>query len=96
MKPGDIIALISILYKYFAQAYVAMVSKKNREQLFTELGITEWGFKKLKVGIDQYGYKLSEALGIIKDYELRSKGIHSQNVPPSELLKEMLFKIVTL
>lgn len=96
MKPGDIIGIISILYKYFSQSYVVSVSRKNKAELFAELGITEWGYKKLKVGIDHYGYKLRDAMNIVKEYELKSKGINSQNVGPAELLKEMLFKIVNL
>lgn len=96
MKAGDIIGINAILFRFFSQAYVVSVSKKNKAELFAELGITEWTYKKLKVGIDHYGYKLKDVLVIVKDYELRSKGINSQNVGPAELLKEMLFKIVTL
>lgn len=96
MKPGDIIGINAILYKYFSQAYVVSVSGKTKAQLATEIGISEWVYKKLKVGIDHYGYKLEKAMQIVKEYELKSKGIDNANVGPSELLKEMLFKIVNL
>ena len=96
MKAGDIIGIISILHRYFSQAYVVSVSRKNKPELFQELGLSEWGYRKLKSGIDNYGYKLERVLEIIKEYELKSKGVNSQNVAASALLKEMLFKIVTL
>jgi len=96
MKPGDIIGINAILYKYFSQAFVVQKSKKNKTELFAEMGLTEWTYKKLKIGIDHYGYKLETAMQIVKDYELKSKGINNVNVGAAELLKEMLFKIVNL
>lgn len=96
MKPGDIIGINAILYKYFSQAYVVSVSGKTKAQLATEIGLSEWVYKKLKIGIDHYGYKLETAMNIVKEYELKSKGIDNANVGPAELLKEMLFKIVNL
>lgn len=96
MKPGDIIGINAILFKYFSQAFVVSMSKKPKSELFAEMGLSEWTYKKLKVGIDNYGYKLEMAMNIVKEYELRSKGIGNVNVGPAELLKEMLFKIVTL
>lgn len=96
MKPGDIIGINAILFKYFSQAFVVSMSKKPKAELFVEMGLSEWTYKKLKIGIDNYGYKLEMAMHIVKEYELRSKGIGNVNVGPAELLKEMLFKIVTL
>ena len=96
MKPGDIIGINSILYRYFSQAYAISVSRKTKDELFAELGISEWHYKKIKVSIDHYGYKLKDVLQIVKEYDLRSKGVNSYNVGPAELLKEMLFKIVNL
>ncbi|MGB0429649.1 MAG: DNA polymerase III subunit delta [Bacteroidia bacterium] len=96
MKPGDIIGINSILYRYFSQAYAISVSHKKKDELFKEMGISEWHYKKIKIGIDHYGYKLKDVLKIVKEYDLRSKGVNSVNVAPAELLKEMLFKIVTL
>lgn len=98
MKSQHLIGIISILYKYFSQAYVVgMASAHNkRRETMEELKLSEWYAKKLNAGIKNYGYHLETALGIIKEYELKSKGVDSSNVKPSELLKEMLFKIVNL
>lgn len=95
MKPSHMIGVISILHSYFSQAYVVSIAQQ-RKQATSELGINDWMMKKLRNGIQNYGYKLETALSIIKEYELKSKGVGSQNVPSAQLLKEMLFKIVNL
>lgn len=96
MKTSHMIGINAILYTYFSQAFVLSMPRNSRKNVRAELGIGDWMYKKLKVGIDNYGYKLAQVLAIIKEYELRSKGINSQEKSSAELLKEMLFKIVNL
>ncbi|MCB0738047.1 MAG: DNA polymerase III subunit delta [Bacteroidetes bacterium] len=95
MKTSHLIGIISILYTHFSQAYAVSIAQQ-RKQASSELGINEWMMNRLRVSIKNYGYKLSTVLEIIREYELKSKGIGSQNTHSAQLLKEMLFKIVNL
>lgn len=95
MKPSHLIGINALIYNYFAQAYVVSMSQ-SQKQGGAQLGINDWMMRKLRVGIKNYGYKLETVLSIIKEYELKSKGVNSPNVPSAQLLKEMLFKIVNL
>jgi len=35
-------------------------------------------------------------LGILKEFDLKSKGVGAQNLPLEELMKEMILKIVSV
>ncbi|HPD66127.1 MAG TPA: DNA polymerase III subunit delta [Bacteroidia bacterium] len=84
------------LFSYFFKAFVFENPKKNVNTLHSEMGMEYWQVNELQPAIQNYHGKIDKVLEIIREYELKSKGINSREIPDSELLKEMIFKILAV
>jgi len=87
--------LIGTLFSHFSKACVLEYSKKDKKITASELNLG-WHLDEYIQTIKSYKGKLIDVIAIIEEYDLKSKGINSNNSDHSELLKEMIFKIVSL
>ncbi len=61
------------------------------------LGISPFFIKDYQIAAQKYTMKQTAAvLGILKEFDLKSKGVGAQNLPHEELMKEMILKIVSV
>jgi len=87
--------LIGTLFSYFSKACIMAYSNRDAKIVASELNVS-WLLSEFMTTIKNYKGKLKDVIMIIEEYDLKSKGINSSNVSDNELLKEMVFKIVSL
>ena len=96
-KSGPLPMIIGTLYNYFSKVYVLSSIIKNPESdQLKALGLrSNWFLKDYKRAVNNYGRtKLEEVIGLLKEYDLKSKGVNRDNTTDGELLKELTYKIL--
>lgn len=97
-NPGSYpnILIIGALFSYFTKILICSENiKKSELDLAKILGISPMFVKEYKNAAAVYPrQKLIEVFSVLKEYDLRSKGLNSNNTSQSELLKEMIIKLM--
>ena len=61
------------------------------------LGVSPYFIKDYQAAAEKYSMRQSaRVLQLLKEYDLKSKGVGAQNMPMEELMKEMVLKIVSV
>ena len=95
-KDNPIILTISSLYSYFRKIliYHFLKDKSNRNVAAT-LQVNPYFVKDYQTAARRYNpKKVVDIIAYLREYDLKSKGVGSNNVKPEELLKELVFKIL--
>lgn len=88
---------IPVLYGFFSKIFAAhFVKDKSEGGIIAELGVHKFVAKKVFLASKKYTpTKLFEIIGILREYDLKSKGFESSTLVSSEdLQKEMIYKIL--
>jgi len=85
-----------LLYIYFSKLFVYHFLKdKSEKSVAASLGIHPYFVKSYSKAAKRYStYKLYDIIGILREYDMKSKGFESTNVSDEGLLKEMIYKIL--
>jgi DNA polymerase-3 subunit delta len=94
-KNNPLIATIGALNSYFTKCYVMENSKKSLQETAHELGLSDWQLRNFKPTLTNYKGKFTKILSLLQAYDLKSKGIDAPTVDEAELIKELLFKLLT-
>jgi len=97
MKNNPMPLLIASLFRYFNQLFIAAQNNSSSDQqLASLLRINPYFIKEIKLAARQYSagqyYKIFK---LLRDFDLRSKGLNSRNTPGEELFREMIAKMVS-
>lgn len=94
-KNNPFILTISNLYSYFNKLIITHSLKNQSDNVIaSELGVNPYFVKEYKSACANYDYKkLVEIISLLHEYDLKSKGVNN-NQEDSELLKELVFKIL--
>lgn len=94
-KTNNIIPTISILFSLFSDLLLANYTQdKGDASLARRLGKAPFIAKQYGRGVKIYGaWKCMQNIAILREYDAKSKGIGS-NTESSELLKELIFKLM--
>lgn len=94
-KNNPFILTISNLYSYFNKLIITHSLKNQSDNVIaSELGVNPYFVKEYKSACANYDYKkLVEIISLLHEYDLKSKGMNN-NQEDSELLKELVFKIL--
>jgi DNA polymerase III subunit delta len=97
-KDNPIIMLLAVLYNYFTKLYIYIQSSQGRSEteIAREMGIGSTFFlKDYKTAAKNYNRKkLEDIFLIIKEYDLKAKGVNADNFNNEHLLKEVIYKIL--
>mgnify|MGYP000743012364 CR=1 FL=1 len=96
-KGHPFVLTIGALFSYFSKICIAQFSsnKNNDQALAREVGVNPFFLKEYKVAMRNYSaVKLVKIIGYLRDYDLKSKGVNNSSTTHSDLLKELLFKIM--
>jgi len=95
-KAGQLPPIISTLYNYHIQLLkIAFSEIKTDKQLADELHINPYNIARYKKVIQRYSKrKIAKNIEILLEYELKSKGIENATTTPSDLMKEMMFRLI--
>lgn len=88
--------LIAMFYSYFSKLLkLHFAGSTNRKVLATRAGVHEYYLSEYLQAVRNYSpQKLIRIIEHIRVYDMKSKGIDNVNTDHSELLKELLFKIL--
>ena len=95
-KKNPMIPMIAFLYSFFSKLLVASVaSDKSERGLVTALKISPFAAKDYTNALQRYSLaKISENISLIKDADLKLKGVNSGSESDGQILKELVFRLM--
>ncbi|APD05763.1 DNA-directed DNA polymerase [Flavobacteriaceae bacterium UJ101] len=95
-KDNPIVVTLGVLYNYFSNIIVYhSLSDKSKPSVAKELRINPYFVQDYQVAASHYPLKKSvQIVSYLRDADLKSKGLGATNLLSSEILKELLFKIL--
>lgn len=96
-RKNPMVVITGSLYNHFSKVYIYhflrnLPDKKISEALQLK---SEFFLKDYKRTAHHYNLKNTQnVISILKEYDLKSKGVDSDNAPEGELMKEMVYKIL--
>jgi len=95
-KDNPTVVTVSLLYNFFSQLlqYHAL-GDKSQFSVAKALKINPFFVKEYQAAGKNYPMrKVSQVVALLREADLKSKGVGASNLPQSDLLKELLFKII--
>jgi DNA polymerase-3 subunit delta len=95
-KDNPIILTISSLFSFFNKIFTYHFLKdKSRGTVASALKINPYFVNEYETAAKRYNpAKLVEIISILREYDLKSKGVGNSSASDGDLLKEMIFKII--
>ncbi len=95
-KDNPTVVTISLLYSFFSQLLqYHSLNDKSQANVARVLKINPFFVKDYQTAGKYYPMKkVSQVIALLRDADLKSKGVGATNLPQSDLLKELLFKIM--
>jgi len=95
-KDNPTVVTVSLLYNFFSQLlqYHAL-GDKSQFSVAKALKINPFFVKEYQAAGKNYPMrKVSQVVALLREADLKSKGVGASNLPQSDLLKELLFKMM--
>lgn len=95
-KENPLVKTITILYGYFSKLLVYhQLKDKSRNNVASALSVNPFFVKDYQVAAKNYSLgKLTAIISLLREYDLKSKGVNNISTNDGELLKEFLFKVL--
>jgi len=95
-KENPLPKLIAVLHGFFVKIMIYHQNKTfQQKELAALLGVNPYFLKDYQKATSNFSIsKAANNIGILREYDLKSKGIGSVSVSEGELMKEMLFKLI--
>lgn len=97
-KNSPLVQTISTLFRYFLNLLTYHYQKKSvsgNQEMAAILGVNIYFLKDFQEGAKTYGaVKCAKIISLLREYDLKSKGVGNAGIPDGELLKELVFKIM--
>lgn len=97
IKKNPLIVIISSLYAYFSKVFMlhALKGQPDGEVLKALELRSDWFLKEYKTASANFSAaQCAQVIGHLKDYDLRSKGVHNDGTEEEALMKELFWKIL--
>lgn len=88
--------ITATLYNFFSKVYVCQsMMRASDQEIASAIGTNKFFIKDYKLAAKAYQRpQIEQVIHILKEYDLRSKGVDNVSVPHGELLREMIIKIL--
>jgi len=95
-KSNPLVMTISLLNCFFTQLLIFHSLKdKSKGNVAKALRVNPYFVTDYQNAARNYPMrKVSQIISLLRDADLKSKGVGAQNLPPSDILKELLFKMM--
>ncbi len=96
-KDNNITVTITSLYFYFSKvlAYYFIKNKSDNREVASVLQVNPYFVNDYKNAAKKYTpAQVVNIISLLREYDLKSKGVDSAGTPAGELLKELVFKIL--
>jgi len=96
LKENPAVKVISILYGYFSKILLYHYLKnKSRNEIASALSINPFFISDYQIGAKNYNInKLSKIISLLREYDLKSKGVENISTSDGNLYKELIYKIL--
>lgn len=94
-KANPIYMIIPTLYGYFTKLF-ALEHKGATSGVMQSMRIQNWVKDEYLMAVQNYRGKTHMAISVLNDYDLRSKGIGTGGATESQLVDEMVYKLLYL
>lgn len=97
IRRNPLIVTISSLYAYFSKVYMlhALKGSSDAEMVKTLELRSDWFLKEYKAAALNYSsVQTARIISLLREYDLRSKGVDNDNTDEEELMKELFWKIL--
>lgn len=95
-KNNPLVLILGNLYNYFSKIMIYhQLGDKSRNNAAAALGINAFFIKDYEQAASAFPYiKVLKIIEYLRDCDMKSKGVGSENTGDGELLKELVFKII--
>lgn len=95
-KQHNIIPTISILSNFFTKILqYHFIKDKSQRNVAATIGVSPYFVKDYSLAARNYNAKKTvQTISLLREYDMKSKGVDNVSTPPGELLKELIFKIM--
>jgi len=95
-KDNPLIKTITLLFSYFSKLLIYhQLEDKSRNSIASALSVNPFFVKDYQLSARNYSYKkVVQVISLLREYDLKSKGVNNISTSDGELLKELLFKIL--
>ena len=97
IRKNPLIVTISSLYAYFSKVFMLHALKGQADsEILKALELrSDWFLKEYKAAAANFSAgQCAQVIRHLKDYDLRSKGVHNDGTEEEELMKELFWKIL--
>lgn len=97
-KSSPIVMTIGNLYNFFSNLIVYHTMKgENPQNIASEMGVNPYFLRDYEEAARLYSLKhLTRIISILREIDLKSKGLGANQTDDSELLKELVYKIINV
>ncbi len=95
-KDHPMVLTVGTLYNYFVKVLIYnMLQDKSRENAARALGVSPFFLQDYITAANNYpATRVKYAIGLLREYDLKSKGFDNGTTEEKELLKEMIYRIM--
>ena len=95
-RHNPLVMTISLLNSFFTQLLIFHgLKNKSREHVAKALGIRPYFVNDYSTAARHYPMKkVAQIIHLLRDADVKSKGVNANNQSQSDILKELLFKIM--
>lgn len=96
-KKNPLVVVVGTLFNFFSKVYMThFLKNKSEGEMMSALGVRHAFFlKDYKLAARNYPYQQSQkVIAVLREYDLKSKGVERNNTSDGDLMKEMVFKIL--
>jgi DNA polymerase-3 subunit delta len=95
-KENPAIKVNSILFGYFKKVFLFhFIQDKSENNLAAQLSVNRFFVKDYRIAASNYSpQKLRQIISILREYDLKSKGVETAPMEDGEIMREMVFKIL--
>ncbi len=95
-KDNPLVKVIPLIFPFFQKLliYKQIPSSSDSKTIASAIGVNPFYVKDYQAAAQNYDMnKLIKIISILREYDVKSKGVDSNSVPDGELMKEMFYKI---
>lgn len=96
LKENPLLKVIPFLYQYFIKLMIYhQLTDKSQQNAATALGVHPFTVREYEEAARNLGFdKLTRIISILREYDLRAKGLNNESTSEGELMREMVYKIL--
>ena len=95
-KANPVIPMIALLYSFYSKLLIFHGTRdKSDSALMGAMGVRNFVLKEYKAAARNYPLgKVMQSIGLLREADLKSKGVNSGTMKDGEILKELVFKLM--